>query len=686
MLPAPPESEKPRRQSPYLRLLPDTPYEDLQGPGVPLFSASASMVKDFERCARYGYQRHRNGLATESGAAADTGTMLHGQWEQYSKHGTAPTDPRAIGALSFLPPPGATGVVVERAFQFPSPLPGVTWTGHWDLYDGRDPNNHVVTDHKSTSDFKYAKAPHELQTDPQMVLYAQATDPAHAAETQECPDCRGSGKRWERDGLTQHSSCEGCQSTGRLAPLTLLGVKPRLPDSSVTVRHLVTLTKAIKTGRPAREVAFTFNPETLAEAYARLNATLAHIAKNIWPTPHWEQVEPTWGDPCDAYGGCPFLSYCQEHLSRSEGPAAVVWQALSLLDFTTATQPEEEPIMTTPVTARLDRLAQGIVPPDAAAPVTRIPGQVQQMALAPPPPPAAWTPQPAPLSVAAWGMPVDAQIMRQADGSWTAWADVPQGRAIGNGPDEATARTRLVAALCEKVPQPATLPPPPPPAAAAAPPPPLPPTAPAPASTEVSIKNADGHYHMGKATQREDGTWEGVMDNGITRTAPNLEGLKQVLDVAINGAPAAPTPDKPKKEKKVKAPASPVVPPPPDEPGLVRVQLHGRTVEIWRAVDGWCAQATLGALTIRLPGHEGCDAARDAMSARLQEMDAAEKVRADDVALALKATTMLGVSPAEQEFRDATVAFMRAHAVSILAQKRAEAAEKAFREELARGC
>lgn len=538
---APPASGKAR----YLNLLDTTTADELQADN-PLDRASPSLVGDFKRCERRGYLRHRCGVREPSKKAQDLGVELHAQWRDYTRGISTPTNPLAIGALPMLPAPKTRGVLAERAFQFPSPILSPTtgepirWFGYTDLYDGQT-RIHVVTDHKTTSNLKYAKAPHELILDPQAVLYGRMA--WHLDEKQECPDCKGTGQKWDW-GKSARVSCESCGSHGVLPSLLSLGVQPRSPDDPVLVRLLYTLTKG-KTARRPHEVAHLFQPAQLEDSYQALNLELQCIA-GVWQVPHWSQTEPNW-DACGDYGGCPYRRFCDEQLTQdSDGNPAIAAEfhlAESLMNYVPPKEPKTSPPAkealagyTPPVRAR------GVVPPDAP-PAQAIPaGSTHQLSLvgsstgnamvdrlnsrvtapppalaATPPPPLApatslanpWAGAPLPppgagaspppsegppksITVRVWGVETPAVIQQVGRSEWIAAGQGPHAQVTAAGETEEQTRTRLVGKLCQAIPppaQPAATPPPPahltvvpplapPPPAAPATPPAAPPAAP----------------------------------------------------------------------------------------------------------------------------------------------------------------------------------------------------------------
>lgn len=130
---------------------------------------SASQIQASHDCLRKWAWRSVRKIEAPSGPAAALGTAVHSQIEQFLKF-RRPLDlltPEGqIAATGAHLWPGRVGVDrVERPFS--ARLEGVAFRGIVDLDLGS-----TVVDHKTTSDFKWAKTPDELGTDVQATLYA----------------------------------------------------------------------------------------------------------------------------------------------------------------------------------------------------------------------------------------------------------------------------------------------------------------------------------------------------------------------------------------------------------------------------------------------------------------------------------------------------------------------------------
>lgn len=135
---------------------------------------SASQIATWDDCPRkWAWQSVRK-LRGPPGHAAELGSAVHGQIEQFLKFRkpldllTPAGQIAATGA--HLWPRNVTIEQVERPFKIS--LGAVPFRGFVDLDLGA-----TIVDHKTTSNFGWAKTPEQLTTDPQAVLYA-----AHAIE------------------------------------------------------------------------------------------------------------------------------------------------------------------------------------------------------------------------------------------------------------------------------------------------------------------------------------------------------------------------------------------------------------------------------------------------------------------------------------------------------------------------
>jgi hypothetical protein len=105
------------------------------------------------------------------------GTNIHGEIEHYLRSGKIRMTEWSLyveAAKEHLPKPKDPDVIIEQRIDLDcgAAVPGVAWLGFIDAGDsGRDPLR--LLDYKTTSDFRYAKTPHELSQNTQLCSYAK---------------------------------------------------------------------------------------------------------------------------------------------------------------------------------------------------------------------------------------------------------------------------------------------------------------------------------------------------------------------------------------------------------------------------------------------------------------------------------------------------------------------------------
>jgi hypothetical protein len=129
---------------------------------------SASQIKTYRRCSRKWWFEKIAGHRSPTSAAAELGRQLHAQLENYLLTGELPESPIARAGLKHLPSQGEK-ILVEESLEYKKGLP-VPLIGFIDLVELE---NRRVTDHKTTSDFKWAKNEYELLMDPQAIIYTK---------------------------------------------------------------------------------------------------------------------------------------------------------------------------------------------------------------------------------------------------------------------------------------------------------------------------------------------------------------------------------------------------------------------------------------------------------------------------------------------------------------------------------
>ena len=133
-------------------------------------ATSPSQISTFRDCQRKWYRASVLGERPPSTPAAERGTRVHEQIEQWLMHGIRPTDGTALAMTRNLPAGGSVSPDhVERAFDLtPRGWPARV-RGRIDLII---PDQNEIIDHKTTSQLSWAKNETDLETDTQAVLYS----------------------------------------------------------------------------------------------------------------------------------------------------------------------------------------------------------------------------------------------------------------------------------------------------------------------------------------------------------------------------------------------------------------------------------------------------------------------------------------------------------------------------------
>lgn len=224
---------------------------------------SASELVTWKRCKRRHWFQYVARVTVPQKASAARGTAWHTEVEVYLKGGAKPKEPAVVQALPHVPPPGPQ-VFPEQRFEMEC-VPGTRIRGFLDVLDLRDACNPRVLDLKTTVDFRWAKAAHEIATDTQMVTYG-----VHA-------------QRQVQDATL------GCVAADSVT-CTLLYIKARgAPD--------------------VRPVSYRFTREALQDAWeTHVKVPAVSAGKSIL-IQRWQDAEPN-PDACGDYGGCPFKPVC----------------------------------------------------------------------------------------------------------------------------------------------------------------------------------------------------------------------------------------------------------------------------------------------------------------------------------------------------------------------------------------
>ena len=129
---------------------------------------SASQIKTYRRCSRKWWFEKIAGFRSPSSPAAELGRAIHAELETYLLGGDRPTSPIALAGMHHLPDP-SSNLLVEAELSYTKGL-AVPAIGFIDLVEL---DNRRITDHKTTSDFKWAKTEYELAADLQAIIYSK---------------------------------------------------------------------------------------------------------------------------------------------------------------------------------------------------------------------------------------------------------------------------------------------------------------------------------------------------------------------------------------------------------------------------------------------------------------------------------------------------------------------------------
>jgi hypothetical protein len=306
------------------------------------YRSSASQVSTFELCPRKWAWLKLDGLEDRGNKFSSFGKITHAHLEGWFDLGVLPPSTpegavaRAI--LTHLPPPQTPGIEVEKEIRIK--LGGVPFLGYIDLRIlDRDPRP-FVSDHKTTSDLRWAKSPDELVDDVAATLYAY--------DTMITADVDEVDLQW-----TYGTSRGVVKTLPVCRTVTFDEIRPRIDKTDATAQ---TMREIFDAKPPAIEVPYD-------------------------------------AGGCEAFGGCPFRDNC--NLSPQERIRSIMTQGeaqgeahssfLDKLKRARSAQPQPHPA---PVEAAP---AQPQPHPAPAAPVPTAAGTVN-----PPEAPAEAAPAPAP--------------------------------------------------------------------------------------------------------------------------------------------------------------------------------------------------------------------------------------------------------------------------------------------------
>jgi len=137
---------------------------------------SPSQLSTYELCPRKWAFDKMDGIRSPSSPAAALGGAVHSVLENWLRDGTFPPAGRpGLIAKSLIPHLPAPGVgKVELVYELKA-TEDLTYSGRIDLMYVAPDGVHVIHDHKTTGNLRWAKTPHELLTDFQAIQYAAAS-------------------------------------------------------------------------------------------------------------------------------------------------------------------------------------------------------------------------------------------------------------------------------------------------------------------------------------------------------------------------------------------------------------------------------------------------------------------------------------------------------------------------------
>ena len=217
-------------------------------------SSSASQLKTYARCERKWWLEKIAGLPVPTHPAAALGTKIHTEIEEYLLGTGELESDIARAGLEFLPDRSENLLIEERmvleAKRMPVPIRGII--------DLVELDNRRITDHKTTSNFRWAKNEYELLADPQAIIYVMY---AHT--------------KWFKG------------------------------DDPIRFRHIYYRTKG---AAASREVEVEFTPQVLFERFADIRGDVKKMSRCA-KIKTAREVNPNI-DACGDFGGCPFRDEC----------------------------------------------------------------------------------------------------------------------------------------------------------------------------------------------------------------------------------------------------------------------------------------------------------------------------------------------------------------------------------------
>lgn len=222
---------------------------------------SPTQISTYRACARRYAFEYAHDFRSPSTPSQEKGTAIHAILEDYL-NGKGPIDATTeLGAIAqagvqFLPKPGEGKAEVELHLK-PFGIDTFEFYGKIDLLTPT-----LVLDHKTTSDFRYAKTPEILRVDPQAILY------------------------------------------GTFGAVSY----PEFYQGAV--RYVYYLTAKRKTAQ-ARAVDFTFGDLELEDRFGEISEESEKLYQIRTKKPSALDLPPTLS-ACNDYGGCPHKIRCTD--------------------------------------------------------------------------------------------------------------------------------------------------------------------------------------------------------------------------------------------------------------------------------------------------------------------------------------------------------------------------------------
>jgi hypothetical protein len=147
---------------------------------------SATQISTYRLCPRKWGYRKLDGIKAPPNKYAAAGTAIHELIEAWLLHGTpipvdTPHGKMVMPGLKHLPAPKTAEVEREVRLQMDD---GIIYILKIDVHQPYDGSVIRIWDHKTTSDFKWAKTPEKLAKDEQVVIYATAAIMLYAESTE----------------------------------------------------------------------------------------------------------------------------------------------------------------------------------------------------------------------------------------------------------------------------------------------------------------------------------------------------------------------------------------------------------------------------------------------------------------------------------------------------------------------